>query len=529
MSERVHRSVMNVKVGMLFYILSLFLAFFSRKIFLDCLGAEFIGLTDMLSNIMNFLSVAELGIGTSIIFFLYKPLQEDDHDKINEIVSMLAYLYRCIGFIIGGIGLLISLFFPFWFNNLTTGLFIVYFAFYSFLVSSMIGYILNYRQLLVSANQRQYLIHTYFQTISLLQSLTQIFLAWYFRNLYLWIVVGLVYTIIGCILFNRRINKEYPWLKIDLKAGRQNLKRYPEVLKKTRQIFIQRINDFVLNRCDAIFIGSFVSVTQVAFYSNYMMLIYKLLLLVNILSDGLRAGIGNLLAEGNDKNTMKVFWELATVRFFIMGGVIFSVIIGIQSFIAYWLGTDYQLSMLIVSFIVLHLFFYLQDAAVLMFISGAGLYQDVWATWASFFITVSVTLLLAPQFGIIGIIIGKMSSLVIINVFWKPYFLFSQGFKKRVWIFWRGMAPLYIIFAVFACIAVLIKKHVIDVYADSFLSLIVYGALTFLPLMALYFLTLFVSTKGMRYFVARKPVIYHTLNSVLFIKTDTRSNNNTKE
>ena len=63
MSERVHRSVMNIKVGMIFYVLSLLLAFFSRKVFLDCLGTEFIGLTGMLMNIMSFLSVAELGIG----------------------------------------------------------------------------------------------------------------------------------------------------------------------------------------------------------------------------------------------------------------------------------------------------------------------------------------------------------------------------------------------------------------------------------------------------------------------------------
>ena len=100
MSERVHRSVMNIKVGMLFYILSLFLAFFSRKVFLDCLGSEFIGLTGMLMTIMTFLGVAELGIGTSIVYFLYKPLQENDHEKVNEVMSILAFLYRCIGFII---------------------------------------------------------------------------------------------------------------------------------------------------------------------------------------------------------------------------------------------------------------------------------------------------------------------------------------------------------------------------------------------------------------------------------------------
>ena len=250
-----------------------------------------------------------------------------------------------------------------------------------------------------------------------------------------------------------------------------------------------------------------------------MMLIYKLLLLVNILSDGLRAGIGNLLAEGNDKNTMKVFWELVTVRFFIMGGVIFSLIICIQSFFGYWLGVDYQLSMLIVFFIILHLFFYLQDAAVLMFISGAGLYQDVWATWASFFITLSVTLILAANYGIVGILIGKMSSLVIINFLWKPYFLFTHGFHKRVQIFWRGMIPLYLIFGLFTVLAILGKQHIIDNYSDSFIMLIIFGAAIFIPLMAAFFITLFVCTQGMKYFVARKPGIYHILCKLTFMES----------
>ena len=96
MGSRTKKSIINAEVGFISYLISLFLAFFSRKIFLDNLGAEFIGLTGMLMNIMSFLSVAELGIGTSIVYFLYKPLQEDNHEKINEVMSMLAYLYRCI-------------------------------------------------------------------------------------------------------------------------------------------------------------------------------------------------------------------------------------------------------------------------------------------------------------------------------------------------------------------------------------------------------------------------------------------------
>ena len=305
MSERVHRSVMNIKVGMLFYILSLFLAFFSRKIFLECLGDEFIGLTGMLMTIMNFLGVAELGIGTSIVYFLYKPLQENNHEKVNEVMSILAFLYRCIGFIIGGTGIIVSLFFPWWFNHLSTGILLVYFAFYTFLASSVSGYIFNYKQLLVVANQKQYLVNAYFQTIGIVQSLTQILLAYYYQNLWLWIIVGLIFTIIGIIVFNYRIKQLYPWLSIDLKSGRRNLKKYPEILKKTKQIFVQRIKDFILYRSDEILVGMFVSIVKVAFYGNYTMIINKFLYLVNILSDGLSAGVGNLVAEGNENNNRR--------------------------------------------------------------------------------------------------------------------------------------------------------------------------------------------------------------------------------
>ena len=143
MGKRVSRSIMNMKVGMFFYLLTFLLAFFSRNIFLKCLGAEFMGLTGVLQNILSYLNVAELGIGTSITFFLYKPLQQDDKAKTTEIMSVLAWLYRCIGFFIGGVGVFVSLSFPFFFGGLTIQLPLVYFAFYSFLATSMAGYLIN--------------------------------------------------------------------------------------------------------------------------------------------------------------------------------------------------------------------------------------------------------------------------------------------------------------------------------------------------------------------------------------------------
>lgn len=517
MGERVHRSVMNIKVGMLFYILSLFLAFFSRKVFLDCLGAEFIGLTGMLSNILSFLSVAELGIGTSIVFFLYKPLQEEDQEKINEIMSILAYLYRRIGFFIGVSGIILSFFFPWWFGNLTTGLSLVYFAFYSFLCSSIAGYIFNYKQLLVSANQKQYLVNAYFQTIGIIQSLTQIFLAYYYRNLWLWVIVGLLFTFCGIIVFNYRIRQLYPWLVIDLHEGKRNLKRYPAILKKTRQIFIQKIKTLILYQSDEILVGSFVSIIQVAVYGNYTMIFNKLNFLVNILSDGMNAGVGNLVAEGNDSNTMKVFWELTAIRFLIIGFVIFSLLLFTQPFISCWFGIQYRLSDIILYLLLFNIFINLSRGVVEMYISAHGLYSDIWAAWTEVVINVLITFISAPFLGIIGILLGKITSVFFIAIIWKPYFLFSQGLKKNIKIYWLGMTPYYFIFFLFVVIVILLRYYIIEPQVSNIQDIIIYGIMVLPPLLLTYFFTLFIATRGMKYFVARKPDLYNRLNNNKFI------------
>ena len=512
MSERVHRSIMNIKVGMFFYILSLFLAFFSRKVFLDCLGAEFIGLTGMLRNIMGYLNVAELGIGTSIVYFLYKPLQEDNHEKINDVISMLAFLYRCIGGIILAGGIFISLFFPWWFGNLETGLPLTYFAFYSFLLSSAAGYIFNYKNLLVSANQKQYMVSAYFQTIGIVQSIVQILLAWYYRNLWLWVIVGLVFTIIGITIFNIRIRQIYPWLNISLKKGRKNLKKYPEVLKKTRQVFIQKIKDLILFRSDEILVGSFVSVVHVALYGNYTVIISKLNFLVNILSEGLNAGVGNLIAEGNENNIMKVFWEMTAARYLILGFVIFPLLLFLQSFVGCWFGEQYLLSELIVYLIIINIFLMLHNGTVLIFIGAHGMFSDIWAVWTEFFLNISITLLLAPRYGIVGILLGKMISIAFSGAIWKPYFLFTSGFHKSVKIFWKGMIPYYIAFFVCAAIAILLRIWIVVPYANSLIILVIIGIAVFVPLFLVYFLMLFFLTKGLKYLVAREPFLYRLLN-----------------
>ena len=515
MGERVHRSLMNIKVGIFFYLISIILSFFSRRIFLNCLGKEFIGLTGMLDNILTFLSVAELGFGTSIVYFLYKPLQENNHKKINEVMSMLAYLYRSIGFIIVGLGIVISLFFPWWFGNLNVGLPLVFFAFYASLAQSATGYIINYRQLLLYANQKQYVVSAFFQTMGIAQIALQIVLAYYWHNLYLWVSVGLLFSIVGCIILNKRISKEYPWLIIDTKEGRKMLRTYPEIFKKARQVFTLKMKDFILYRSDELLVGAFVSVTHVAFYGNYTMIINKLIYLVNILADGMSAGIGNLIAEGNKQDIMKVFWEMTATRFFIMGMVIYPLIIFIQPTICCWVGSEYLLPSVVAYLLIFQLFIRLQYITVNMFVVASGLYDDVWTNWVELAMNIIVTFTLAPHFGIIGILVGQIVSVFFFQVFWKPYYLFSKGFHDNVWVYWRGIASYFIIFFLFGIISIALKLLVIDNYNISWLTLIWVGFVTILPLLSLYFVALFMCTHGMKYFVARSPKAYRIMSRII--------------
>ena len=94
--SRVKKTLLNARVNLFFYFITLALSFFSRKIFLDALGADFIGLTGSLSSLLGFLNLAELGIGSAIGYVLYKPIFEQNHEKINEIISVFGYLYRSV-------------------------------------------------------------------------------------------------------------------------------------------------------------------------------------------------------------------------------------------------------------------------------------------------------------------------------------------------------------------------------------------------------------------------------------------------
>lgn len=496
MGERVRKSILNAEVNILFYFLSLFLAFFSRKIFLDNLGDEFIGLSGTLSNILGYLNLTELGISSSIGFFLFKPLQSNNRQEIQNILSLLGYLYNWIGSIILGVAVIISLFFPVIFSKTELGLGIVYFSFYSLLGSSLIGYFINYRQILLSADQKNYLVAIYYQSANLVRQGLQIYLAYTYKNLYVWVAVEFSFSILGCIMLNTKINKEYPWLKVNKRQGRKLLKLYPEVITKTKQVFIHKIKDFVLTKSDELFVFLFVSLKMVAFYGNYIMIISKVTLLFNSALDSVSAGVGNLVAEGDKCRTMKVFWELMSIRHFVAGVLSFSIYYFIEPFITIWLGDEYILSHNILTLLVIYIYITNIRKAVDIFNHAYGLYADTWSAWAELVINITITIVCGIRYGIVGILMGKIISIGLIVVFWKPYYLFSQGFHLPYFIYWKGAIRYHVVIGFAFIGSVFLTKNLSIVPSSGYLSWIIYCTISLLTFLILEFLGFYLFTYG---------------------------------
>lgn len=504
--SRVKKTLLNARVNLIFYFLTLLLSFFSRKIFLDCLGADFVGLTGTLGNLLGYLNLAELGVGAAISFNLYKPLQEGNREKIKDLISLFGYYYRNIGLVVLGAGVILSCFIPLIFRDSDFPFGVIYFAFFSFLTSSLIGYFINYRQILLTADQRNYVVLIYYQTGNLIKVLVQMAVALKFNSYYAWIGIELCYGVIYCIILNWKINKVYPWLKCSVGRGKKESRNYPYILKSTKQIFVHKIKDFLLNQSDQLFIFAFVSLKMVAYYGNYVLIIGKLTSVFGTVTDSVGASVGNLVAEGNKTRMMQVFWELMAIRYFIAGLICFSVYQLISPFIVLWLGEEYLLSQVILVLLLVNLFIGITRGTVDNFNHAYGHYADIWAAWVEGAINITVTLVCGYFWGIAGILLGKTASLIPIVVLWKPLYLFRDGFRDSYLRYWLLTARYYVIFGIAALVVYGLLQFVKIDPSASFIKWIIYSLITAGTFAIIYFMGITLWGPGGRNLVRRLPL-----------------------
>ena len=514
--SRLKKSILNARVNLIFYFITLVLSFFSRDVFLSSLGADFVGLTGTLQNLLGFLNLAEMGIGAAIGVVLYRPLFTDDKKTINEIVSVLGFLYRRVGTIICVAGVLLSLFLPKIFAKTEFDFGVIYIVYISFLASSLISYYINYRQTLLGADQRNYVVTAYYQSANICKLIVQMILAYTTGNYYLWAVIELTFGIIYSVILNIKINQVYPWLKSDIKLGKVVLKQYPNVIKYTKQLFVHKIGEVIHGQISPLLIYAFASLQTVAYYGNYTLITYKLNSLLGNVLNSTYAGVGSLIAEGDKKKILKTYWELMAIRFWIAGIFVFALYYLLPPFITLWIGEKYLLSDAVLVMLLVSYFLGIVRGTNDQFVLGFGLFADIWAPLVEAAILVVVAIIGGKLWGFEGVLTGSIFSTTIIIYIWKPYYLFKKGFCipiLRYWFPWIKHLLLFV-FAFYTSTKIVSNIKYLQLLPTSWKHWIL-GAIVLVLIHTIINTAFFyLGTKGMRDFVKRiKQFINNLIHS----------------
>ncbi len=450
---RTKKSLFNGIVAVAVQVVSIVIGFFSRKLFLDYLGTEVLGLNTTAASLLNFLNLAELGISSAITVTLYKPLYSGDRESVRQIAAIHGWMYRRVALFIIGASIVLLPFLPLIFGRMELPMWYAYASFLVLLFSALLGYFVNYKQAVLTADQKDYKVQTSYRLIMVVKVLAQMAGVRYFDNPYVWwLAFEAVFAIIASIVLNVTIYREYPYLRERCVVDKPLRARYNDVMVKTGQLFVHRFGTFATLQALPLFIYAYTSLKTVALYGNYMILFNSLQALITVLLTSVTASVGNMITEGDKGLITKVFRELFASRFLMVAICCFGLWLLAEPFIGLWVGSEYILDHRTLVLIVILFFLNTMRTVVDVFINAYGIFKDIWSPIAEAVIFVSSALILAPRYGLNGILAAQILELVLVVYLWKPYFLFSTGMKIRfgiyVRLFFKSMAAGAVAFAI---------------------------------------------------------------------------------
>jgi O-antigen/teichoic acid export membrane protein len=502
--SRLNKSIKNARVALIFYFIALVLAFVSRKIFIDTLGTELVGLSATMRNILGFLNLAELGVYTAVATSLYKPIHDNDRSRINEIISLFGFLYRIIGMAILGLGVIVSVFLPWIFNKTDLDILIIYAAFYTFLTVTLVSYFNNYKQVLLAADQQTYVTTRLTNGLNIIKVALQIvYLRYLDGNYYGWLVLELAFGLLQRYMINRAVSKKYPWLITHPSRGRSLLAQYRDVILKVKQLFAHKIAGFTLSQSSNILIYALTTLTMVTYYTNYTLIFNKVTILIRQTLGSNLAGIGDIIAENNITKIKKVFWEFNALFFWIGGVIVFSFYFLTEPFIVLWLGEEYILPHEVFMVMLFNVFVLLIGQTARFFLNGYALFKDVWAPWAEAIINIAIAIGIGYYYGLMGVVLGVAVSSLLIVIIWKPYFLYREGFKERIWRYWFNILRYMGVLALTWLILSPLANAVWLPEPTTFLNWIFFALCISIPFSVLYAILLYFLTPGTKHLYQR--------------------------
>ena len=418
-------------------IFNLVMSFAYRTIFLHILSSVYLGISGLFSNILLIFSLAELGITSAVVYRFYEPISRRDVQKIGELMNFLKHIYRIIVIIILVLGLLLYPFIDLFINDakeIPTDV-DIHLAYVIYLGQTVSSYICAYKQALLSADQKEYLLALWRTLSNFINYGIQIIILASSRNFMLSIAIGVVINVLMNYFANILIDRKYkPVFTIKDKLSKEEKGK---IFADTKATVCHKIGGTIAGGTDNIILSTYVGLTVTGIYSNYSLILTGIRTISSRLMGSFTSSFGNAHVEQNDEEKYLSYKRMIFVDFWISGLLVVCLYNLLDDFVVMWIGVDYNLDHFTVVILCINFYAELCRAVSTSYIDGCGLFvKDRARPIIEASLNLVISIFLVTRLRIAGVFLGTILSQICTVLWREPYILYKYEFKKSVFTYW---------------------------------------------------------------------------------------------
>lgn len=443
----------NVVFGMFLKIYQIFVPFIMRTVILYCMGEKYLGLNSLFSSILQVLNLAELGVGSAMVYSMYKPIAENDTQTISALVRLYRIYYHCIGGVIAVLGLLLIPILPNLIHgDIPAGINITVLYLLNLAATVLSYWLFAYKNSLLQAHQRDDVASKVMIVTTTIQYGLQAFILFSLKDYYLYVLVMLATQAITNIVTAAIVDKMYPEYRPKGNLPREYVRK---INGRIRDLFTAKLGGTLVNSGDTVIISAFLGLTPLAIYQNYSYIMKSVISLVVILFTACTAGIGNsLVTETIDKN-YNDFKKFNLLISWISTIAVSCFICLYQPFMLLWTQRkDFLLPMgCVVLFGIYFHVYILQQLSATYKDAGGIWHEDRFRPLCSAIVNLLLNLILVKRYGVYAIILATIISYLFVAMPWLTHNLFSIMFKRspKEYIFKNFVYAVVIVLAAASC------------------------------------------------------------------------------
>ncbi len=469
--SRTDNSIRNSLAVIISKMVSLVFSFALRTIFISLLGKEILGLDGLFTNVIVILNIVDLGLGTTIIFVMYKSIAEGNEGRTVAILSYLNKFYRIIGYIILCIGLVLTPLIP---RVVTTeDKLMVIISYILAVVGSAVTYFLADRRSLFEASQDGYIISIVDSIVSILSSIFRILVLYLTKSYTLYLGVVAVMAFVSNVITYHLGNKKYTYIKTIERVTLTHEEK-KDLLGNFVAVFTHKLGSILSISISNILISILLNTTLVGIYSNYLLILNTIMTLVTIAITAVTPSVGNLKESENDVSREYSVYKLVNfVTFWLVSMTTICLVSLFNPFLSTWLDKSFTFDILTVILLCISYYLNTMRQSVVVFETAGGYLKKIWyKPLIEAVINVIVSLLLVGVMGINGIFLGSIISILLCSFWVDPYITYKHWFKKPLHKYFLNYL-LEVVITILVGVGVYFLTNIINFGINKWINLII--------------------------------------------------------